>query len=177
ATCVWSHEVEQARGAASIADAARTLGANLIVEGTVQGAGDSLRLVINLHDMASGKRTWSRQFTGTRETLFSLQDDIYDGLVGALGASMRPEAMAHTADRPTDDIEAYDLYLKGRDALRSAQDQPQLEVAIDFFQQAVRKDTRFALAHTGLADARLMMYAEQKDSLWVERARASAERA
>jgi eukaryotic-like serine/threonine-protein kinase len=176
-TVVSSHDVEQARGAASIADAARTLGANLIVEGTVQGAGDSLRLVINLHDMASGKRTWSRQFTGTRETLFSLQDDIYDGLVGALGASMRPEAMAHTADRPTDDIEAYDLYLKGRDALRSAQDQPQLEVAIDFFRQAVRKDTRFALAHTGLADASLMMYAEKKDSLWMERARASAERA
>ena len=88
--------------AASIADAARTLGANLIVEGTVQAAGDSLRLVVNLHDIATGKRTWSRQFTGTRETLFTLQDDVYDGLVGALGASPRPEsdrALGRSADR------------------------------------------------------------------------------
>jgi serine/threonine-protein kinase len=176
-TIVSSRDVEQARGAASIAEAARTLGANLIVEGTVQSAGDSLRLVVNLHDMATGKRKWSRQFTGTRATLFTLQDDIYDGLVGALGASTRPEALAHAADRPTDDIEAYDLYLKGRDALRSAQDKPQLATAIDFFEQAIRKDSRFALAHTGLADAGLAMYAEEKDSIWVERARAAAERA
>ncbi len=176
-TVVSSRDVEQARGAASIADAARTLGANLIVEGTVQAAGDSLRLVVNLHDIGTGKRTWSRQFTGTRENLFTLQDDIYDDLVAALGGSTRPEAVAHAADRPTDDIEAYDLYLKGRDALRSGQDLQQLDTAIDLFQQAVRKDPRFALAHTGLADASLMMYGEKKDSIWVERARASAERA
>ena len=154
-TVVSSRDAEQARGAASIAEAARSLGANLIVEGTVQAAGDSLRLVVNLHDIATGRRTWSRQFTGTRETLFTLQDDIYDGLVGALGASPRPEALAHSADRPTDDIEAYDLYLKGRDALRSGQDLQQLEAAIDFFEQAVRKDSGFALAHAGIADASL----------------------
>ena len=176
-TVVSSRDVEQARNAPSIADAARTLGANLIVEGTVQSAGDSLRLVVNLHDIATGKRTWSRQFTGTRETLFTLQDDIYDGLVGVLGGSTRPEAIAHAADRPTDDIEAYDLYLKGRDALRAGQDMKQLDAAIDYFQQAVHKDPRFALAHTGLADASLTMYAEKRDTIWVERARASAERA
>ena len=176
-TVVSSRDVEQARGAASIAEAARTLGANLIVEGTVQSAGDSLRLVVNLHDMATGKRTWSRQFTGTRATLFNLQDDVYDGLVSALGASTRPEALAHAADRPTDDIEAYDLYLKGRDALRAGPEQKNIDAAIDFFQQAVRKDSRFALAHTGLADASLAMYGEKRDSIWVERARASAERA
>ena len=176
-TVVSSRDVEQARNAPSIADAAHTLGANLIVEGTVQAAGDSLRLVVNLHDIATGKRTWSRQFTGTRETLFTLQDDVYDGLVGALGGSTRPEAIAHAADRPTDDIEAYDLYLKGRDALRAGQDMKQLDAAIDYFQQAVRKDPRFALAHTGLADASLTMYAEKRDTIWVERARASAERA
>ncbi len=176
-TVVSNRDVEQARKAASIADAARTLGANLIVEGTVQSAGDSLRLVVNLHDIATGKRTWSRQFTGTRETLFTLQDDVYDGLVAALGASPRPETIAHSADRPTDDIEAYDLYLKGRDALRAGPDAKNLDSAIDFFQQAVRRDPRFALAHTGLADASLAMYGEKRDSIWVERARASAERA
>jgi len=176
-TVVSSRDAEQARGAASIADAARSLGANLIVEGTVQAAGDSLRLVVNLHDIATGRRTWSRQFTGTRETLFGLQDDIYDALVSALGAAPRPEALAHSADRPTDDIQAYDLYLKGRDALRSGQDLQQLDAAIRFFEEALRKDPGFALAHAGVADASLLMYSEKKDSFWVERAKAAAMRA
>jgi eukaryotic-like serine/threonine-protein kinase len=176
-TVVSSRDAEQARGAASIVEAARSLGANLIVEGTVQAAGDSLRLVVNLHDIASGRRTWSQQFTGTRETLFTLQDDIYEGLMGALGASPRPEALAHSADRPTDDIAAYDMYLKGRDALRSGQDLQQLEAAIGFFEQAVHKDSGFALAHAGIADASLLMYSEKKDSFWVERAKAAAMRA
>jgi tetratricopeptide (TPR) repeat protein/TolB-like protein len=174
---VSSRDVEQARGAPSIDEAARTLGANLIVEGTVQAAGDNLRLVVNLHDISGGRQTWSRQFTGTRENLFTLQDDIYDGLVGALKLSPRPEAMSHSTDRPTDDIEAYDLYLKGRDALRSGQDPQKLQTAIGFFEQAIQKDSGFALAHSGLADASLMMYQEKKDSFWVERARAAAVRA
>ena len=174
---VSSRDVEQARNAGSLQDAARTLGANLIVEGTVQSAGDDLRLVVNLHDIPGGRQIWSRQFTGTRASLFTLQDEIYDGLARALSLSPRPEALAHSADRPTGDIEAYDLYLKGRDALRSAQDPAQLDKAIDWFEQATRRDPGFALAHAGLADAWLVMYQEKRDSIWVERAHGAARRA
>ena len=174
---VSSRDAEQARHAPSLDAAARTLGANLIVEGTVQAAGDSLRLVVNLHDIPGGRRLWSRQFTGGRDALFALQDDIYEGLAGALGLSARPGAEAHSADRPTDDIEAYDMYLKGRDALRAGQDPAQLGRAIEWFEQAIRKDPGFALAHAGLADASLVMYQEKRDSFWVERARAAAVRA
>ncbi len=171
---VSSRDVEQARNAGSIEDAARSLGANLIVEGTVQAAGDRLRLVVNLHDVAGRRQVWSEQFTGTRADLFTLQDAIYDGIVSALGVAGGTSPATRTAAHPTDDIEAYDLYLKGRDSLRSSQDPQKLQASIDFFQQAIRKDGRFALAHAGLADASLLMYQETKDNLWAERARAAA---
>ena len=151
-----------------------SLGANMIVEGTVQAAGDRLRLVVNLHDVAARRQVWSEQFTGTRADLFTLQDAIYDGLVSALGVAGGTSPATRTAAHPTDDIEAYDLYLKGRDALRSSQDLQKLQASVDFFQQAIRKDGRFALAHAGLADASLLMYQETKDNLWAERARAAA---
>ena len=174
---VSNRDVDQARNATSIEEAARSLGANLIVEGTVQSAGDRLRLVVNLHDVAARRQVWSQQFTGTRAELFTLQDAIYDGIVSALGVAGGDNPAARTAAHPTDDIEAYDLYLKGRDALRSSQDPRKLQASIDFFQQAIRKDGRFALAHAGLADASLTMYQETKDNLWAERARAAALRA
>ena len=133
-------DVEQARNATSLDEAARTLGANLVVEGTVQAAGDNLRLIVNLHDIDGMRQIWSRQFTGTRDALFSLQDGIYDGIVSALSLSPRADSLAHSSDRPTDNIEAYDLYLKGRDALRSGQDPEQLKQSIDFFEQAIKQD-------------------------------------
>jgi serine/threonine-protein kinase len=171
---ISTRDVEQARTARSMDEAARLLGANLIVEGTVQAAGDELRLVVSLHDMSTGKLTWTRQFTGTRDGLFVLQDQIYDALVSALGASAPASAPAAAAARPTSDIDAYDAYLKGRDALRSREKPEQLRAAVDLFEQAIRQDPSFALAYAGLADASLIMYREKKDSYWAERARAAA---
>ena len=101
---------------------------------------------------------------------------IYDGL-GPRSAWRQRHPATRSAAHPTDDIEAYDLYLKGRDALRSSQNPRKLQGVIDFFQQAIRKDAGFALAHAGLADSSLLMYQKTKDNLWAERARAAALRA
>jgi serine/threonine-protein kinase len=174
---VPTRDVQAAGAIATIEEAARKFGATMIVEGTVQAAGGRLRLVVNLHDMAAKKQTWSRQFTGTNADLFTLEDDIYDGLIKALGIPADPAALARSAVRPTDDIEAYDFYLKGRDALRSSQDPKQLQASINFFEQAIRRDAGFPLAYAGLADASLQMYSETRNSFWAERARAAALRA
>jgi len=174
---VPTRDVQAAGTIATIEEAARKFGATMIVEGTVQAAGGRLRLVVNLHDMAAKKQTWSGQFTGTNAGLFTLEDQIYDGLIKALGIPADPIALARSAVRPTDDIEAYDFYLKGRDALRSSQDPKQLQASIDFFEQAIRRDAGFPLAYAGLADASLQMYSETRNSFWAERARAAALRA
>jgi serine/threonine-protein kinase len=174
---VPGRDLQAAGNNVTIEDAARKFGAKLVVEGTVQGAGDRLRLVVNLHDTTTGTQTWSRQFTGTTADLFTLEDDIYDDLVKAIGITPDAAAVVRSAVRPTDDIEAYDLYLKGRDALRSSQDMKQLQASVDFFERAIRRDAGFPLAYAGLADASLQMYSETKNSFWAERARAAALRA
>ncbi len=171
---VSSRDVEQAGQAPTIEKAARSLGAQLIAEGTVQSVGERLRLVVNLHDIVGKRQVWSQQFTGAYGDLFALQDQVYEEIVK--GLAIAPESASAT-QRPTHDIAAYDLYLKGREALRSRQAPDELRAAVSFFEQAIRKDGGFALAYTGLADASLVMYGETKESLWADKAVGAALRA
>jgi hypothetical protein len=85
--------------------------------------------------------------------------------------------MARASSRPTENIEAYDLYLKGRDALRGRHDLKNVQSAIGFFEQAMQKDHGFALAYAGVADASLLMYRETKNSFWSAKAVAAAQQA
>jgi len=161
----------------SVEKAGRALGATLVVEGTLQVAGDRLRVVVNLHDVPAGRRIWSQQFTGLAADLFTLEDQVHAELVQALALEATTDILARSAVRPTANIEAYDLYLRGRTALRAESEPGALKTAVGLFEQAVRKDPVFALAYTGLADASLRLYSETKDRLWADRALASAQRA
>jgi len=156
---------------------ARALGVNLIVTGMVQGSPDNMRIIINLDDATSGKRTWSQEFSGVTKDLLSIEDQISGQLVSALNVNPTNEELAKAGARPTDNVEAYDLYLRGRQALRGPNSFKAPKDAIDYFQQAIQKDPGFALAYTGLADASLQMYVNTKDSFWSQKALASAQRA
>lgn len=156
---------------------ARALGVNLVVTGMVQGSPDNMRIIVNLDDATSGKRTWSQEFSGVTKDLLSIEDQISGQLVTALNVNPTSEELAKEGARPTDNIEAYDLYLRGRQAMRGPNTFKAPKDAIDFFQQAIEKDSGFALAYTGLADASLEMYNNTKDSFWSQKALASAQRA
>ncbi|HXX19977.1 MAG TPA: tetratricopeptide repeat protein [Candidatus Acidoferrum sp.] len=155
---------------------ARALGSNLIITGMVQGSPDKMRIIVNLDDATSGKRTWSQEFSGVTKDLLSIEDQISAQLVTALAVNPSNEELAHAAERPTENVEAYDLYLHGRDSLRG-HDSKSIESAMDFFNQALKKDPSFALAYTGIADASLRMQAIKKDSLWTQKALAAAQQA
>lgn len=155
---------------------ARELGANLLVQGSLQGAGDRIRIDVSLEDVADGKQLWSKEFTGVTADLFTLEDQIYSQLVAALNVTPTGDEMARAAARPTDNLAAYDLYLRGRSALRGHQGKD-IQSALDYFNQAVAKDPSFALAYTGVADASLRMYGIKKDSFWTDKALAAAEQA
>ena len=152
------------------------LGANMLVQGILQGSGDKIRVVVNLEDVADGKRLWSKEFNGVTGDLFTLEDQIYNQVVAALNVNPTGEETARAAARPTDNLAAYDLYLRGRNALRGHQAKD-MQSALDYFNQAVAKDSSFALAYTGVADASLRMYGIKKDSFWTEKALAAAEQA
>ncbi|HEY2120804.1 MAG TPA: tetratricopeptide repeat protein [Candidatus Acidoferrum sp.] len=165
--------VEKADQKLPLPKIARELGANLVLQGTVQGAGDKIRITMHLEDVAGGKRLWSREFDGVAADIFTLEDKIYSDLVPALGVSPTHEEEAKAETRPTDNIAAYDLYLRGRNAIRGA-DTKSMQSALDYFGQALQQDRSFALAYAGIADAGIQMYDIKKDPFWMQKALAAA---
>lgn len=161
----------------SLAQLGSALGANLLVQGMLQGSGDQIRVIINLEDAADGKRLWSKEFNGVTGDLFTIEDQIYNQLVSALNLNPSGDEMARAAARPTDNVAAYDVYLRGRNSLRNSQDPKSIQAALDYFNDALKQDPKFALAYTGIADASLRMYHLKKDSFWTEKALAAAQQA
>jgi len=161
----------------SIEKIARRLGVNLLVQGMVQSAGDKVRVILNLEDASAGRRLWSHEFSGLAQDLLTLEDQMYSLLVEALALRPSAEERARGGSRPTENIEAYDLYLKGRNSLRAQQDIKNVEAAMRFFEDAIKKDSAFPLAYAGLADSSLVMYREKKDQLWAQKALGAAQRA
>jgi tetratricopeptide (TPR) repeat protein/TolB-like protein/tRNA A-37 threonylcarbamoyl transferase component Bud32 len=156
---------------------ARTLGVNLIVQGMIQGSADKMGIIVTLMDPIEGKKVWTQQFTGSSKDLLSIEDQISSQLMTALAVKASSEEMARAAERPTDNVDAYDLYLRGRQALHGSDLVKGAQTAMDYFQDGVKKDPGFALAYTGLADASLTMYVEKKDPFWAQKALSAAQRA
>jgi serine/threonine protein kinase/tetratricopeptide (TPR) repeat protein len=161
----------------SLEKTARNLGANLIVDGLIQGGADRMSIIVNLHDVADGKKLWSQQFSGVAKDLLSIEDQISSQLVAQMPVKPTDEELARASVRPTENVDAYDLYLRGRQAMKGPERVKAADTAIGYFQQAVQKDPGFALAYTGLADASLLMYMNKKDSFWSQKALGAAQRA
>jgi len=161
-----------------ISKIARGLGSNLIVEGILQGDENKMAIIVNLIDASDGgKKLWTQQFTGTPKDILSIEDQLSGQLITALDVKMTNEELASTTARPTDNADAYDLYLRGRQAYRGADRDKAISTSIDFYQKALQKDPGFALAYTGLADASLETYNVKKDSFWAQKALGAAQRA
>jgi len=170
-------EVQKVRPSNSLAEAARQLGANLVVSGTIQGSGDKLRITASLDDVSSGHRVWTQEFSGVQQDLLTLEDQIYGGVVEALALKPTSEESARATPHPTENFEAYDLYLRGRSSIRGQQDVKNIQAAIGYYEDALKKDPDFALAYAGVAEASLVMYHEKKDGFWSQKALAAAQQA
>jgi eukaryotic-like serine/threonine-protein kinase len=160
-----------------ISKVASEVGANLVLQGTVMGSPDKLRITFNLEDVAGNRRIWTQEFSGVTQDLLTIEDQIYTALVGALELRPSSEELAKSGVHPTENINAYDLYLKGRDALRGTAGTRDIESAVNLFESALHDDAGFALAYTGLADADLRLYKSSKDPLFAEKAVGAAQKA
>lgn len=156
---------------------ARKLGVSLIVHGTLQGSGDRIALTVQLEDMESERSLWAHSYTGVIQDLITLQDQIYGDLVTALQVTPTLEEKARAVTHSTEDTEAYDLYLRGRNALRGRQDVKNVQAAIGYFEKALQQDSGFALAYVGMTDASLAMFDETRNASWAQRAVAAGEQA
>ncbi len=169
--------VESVAKDAPIAKVAQSLGVNMVVTGSVQGDSNRIRILVNLEDTVAGKRRWSQEFSGVVGDLLTLEDRISAELLTALNLEPSIEETARGASHPTENIEAYELYLKGRNSMRGQQDLRNVRAAIGSYEEALKKDPRFALAYAGLADAALQVYRETRESLWADKALFTAQQA
>ena len=156
---------------------AKKLGANMVVQGTVQGNANELRITVKLENAVENKTLWTEEFSGVPADILALEDRISGKLVSALGENASDLSAADAVAHPTDNADAYDLYLRGKNALRGKLDPKNYQTAIDYFDQSLKKDPNFALAYTGLADASLRMYSVKRDASWTDKALTAARRA
>jgi tetratricopeptide (TPR) repeat protein len=96
-------------------------------------------------------------------------------VIGALKLDATSDELARGLSHPTENIDAYQLYLRGRNAMRGQQDLKNVVAAIEFYEQALKKDAGFARAYAGISDSALRMYRASKDSAWAEKALSSAQ--
>ena len=156
---------------------ARSMGVNLLITGTIQGNAENMRVIANVENVSAGQRLWSGEFSGTSQNLLTIEDEMYAKIVTAIESGTPPEGTSTGAQRPTENVEAYDLYLRGREIMRNEQSTKEIDTALRLYEDALKKDSRFALAYTGIADASLDMYGNKKEPFWVNKALAAAKQA
>ncbi|MEA2762348.1 MAG: hypothetical protein QOD47_1632, partial [Gemmatimonadaceae bacterium] len=123
-----------------------------VIDGSVRGSSKRLRISAALISTGNGYRVWSETYDREPKDVFQVQDDIAQSIVSALRSTLgntQPSSGAHRMPR---DLATYDLYLKGR-YFWNKRTSAGLQTAADYFEQAIARDTTYALAYAGLSDS------------------------
>jgi serine/threonine protein kinase len=134
----------------NVRDIGRELEVGTILEGSVQKAGNRLRITAQLVDTERGHHLWSERFDREMDDLFAIQDEITLAIVGKLKPKLLGEQQSRLAKRPTVDREAYSLCLKGR-WYAAQHTEEGLRKAFEYYNEAIQKDPNCAIAYAGLA--------------------------
>ena len=149
-----------------------------VLEGSVRRAKGRVRISAQLIDAAEDRHLWVESYDHPLEDIFDIQSDVSRQIAQALAAQLSAEEKAGLEQRPTADVDAYDLYLKGRH-LWGRRTVDGLEKSIQYFLRALEHDPEFALAEAGMADSyvTLGMYGMRAPDEVMPLARDSATRA
>jgi serine/threonine protein kinase/tetratricopeptide (TPR) repeat protein len=135
---------------ADVREIGRELGVGAILEGSVRRSGARLRVMVQLIDVENGYSIWSERYDREMNEVFEVQDEIVAATVNALAPTLLGEAR-EGMKRPTENLQAFDLYLRGRH-FWNQRSPAVFALAIRFFEEAISLDPGYALAYTGLAD-------------------------
>jgi serine/threonine protein kinase/Tfp pilus assembly protein PilF len=153
------------------------LGAAYVLEGSIRRAGERLRITTQLVDTATGYPVWSERYDREMKDVFEVQDEIARKIAEALRIKLSRQEQEALAAKPTDNLQAYDLYLRGRSYARRLTRQD-LEFALQMLENAVTQDPKFALAYAAIANVCAYYHAHYaREDVWLHRARVAAERA
>ena len=136
---------------ADVRDVARQLRVDHVLEGSVRRAGRRLRITAQLISAVDGYQLWSERYDREMDDIFEIQDEITASIVRTLEPALLGKQVA-TGRRHSDNVQAFELYLKGRHLWHQRTPQS-LRAATASFEEALRLDPDYALAHAGLADS------------------------
>ena len=153
------------------------LGVARVLEGSVRRAGKRLRITAQLVNVEDGYHLWSERFDRELDDVFAIQDEIATAIAERMRGKDSPTRQSVRVKQPTRNLEAYDLYLKGR--FHWEQRGEGLRKGLEYFEKALSLDPDFALAHVGVADAccLLTMYSLVRAREAMHQAKAAAQRA
>jgi len=141
-----------------IPEIAKELGVATIMEGAVQRSGSTVRINVQLIDAETDEHLWAEIYDRklSAENLFAIQSEISEAIADALKATLSPEEQQRINTVPTENLAAYDAYLRGRQ-LMATRDSVKLERATRAFTKATELDPQFALAWVNLADSTYLL--------------------
>jgi TolB-like protein len=149
--------------AVDVKQVGRELGVRYVLEGSVRKAGGRVRITAQLIDALSGAHLWADRFDGSLEDVFELQDKVASSVAGVIEPALQTAETARSAARPTEDLTAYDLYLRA-DAMvwSSVKQAPE---ALRLMEQAIARDPRYgpALAWAAFCCYRLLQDGRSQD--------------
>jgi serine/threonine protein kinase/tetratricopeptide (TPR) repeat protein len=157
----------------SLKKVAQNLGVRYALTGTVESVGDVLHVTAGLVDVRRAQKTWTARFDGNSHDVFVLEQKIAHAVAGELNVSPDTQRNAGTTSsvKSTSNFEAFEEYAQGRELLDHRNVKGNLDRALALFENAARRDPKFALAHAGVGEASWLKYEETKKADFTEQAR------
>jgi serine/threonine protein kinase/Flp pilus assembly protein TadD len=148
-----------------IREIGKALEVSAVLEGSVRRMGNKIRISVQLISVVNGYQLWSERYDREIEDVFAIQDEIAQNIVKALRVVLSEDEKRAIEKMPTENVEAYDYYLRGRQYFHQHR-RTSIEAARQMFTRAIEIDPEYALAHAGIADccSILYMYFDARES-------------
>jgi len=151
---------------AKVQDVAAELGVHYVLEGSLQRAGLRLRINVKLIDAVTGLSLWAERYDRQYADLFAVQDDVISKIISALAIKLSEGERDRLARIPTNNLEAYDYYLRAEQEGVTYSDVETYRRTLSFYQKAIDLDPAFANAHAGIARVAVDVWRNDYTFLW-----------
>jgi adenylate cyclase len=162
--------------AAKVQSVGKELGADFILEGSVRKAGTRVRVTGQLIDSSDGTHIWADRFDRDLTDIFAIQDEITRAIVEQLKVKLLPQEKMSIQQAPTDNVEAYTCYLKGRELFHRGS-KSGYKAAREMFVKATALDPSYARAYAGIADCDTFLYLRTTEPISFEAILAMSDKA
>jgi adenylate cyclase len=160
----------------NVQEVSRELGVGYVLEGSVRKAGARVRVTGQLINSKDGNHVWADRFDRELTDIFAIQDEITHAIVEQLKVKLDPQERKSLAQAPTDNIEAYTYYLKGRDFL-NRRSKRYFQLGRQMFAKAVELDAMYARAYAGMANCDSYLYMTYHAKVAMDEVLATTEKA